>query len=1788
LSETLRVLVVEDSEDDTHLLIRELRKGGYEPVYLQVDSAEKLISALDNESWDIVITDYSLPGFSGMAAIKILNERDFYIPAIMVSGKMGEETAVEVMRAGANDYIIKGNFARLVPAIKRELREAVVRRERQDALEELRRSEVRYRAVVEDQTEAINRTNLDGTITFANSSYARLFDKTPEEIIGLNHKEILSEEDVTQTNFVRSQLSRDNLINSSEHQYTLADGEQIWLHWLDRLILDLDGNPTEFQRVGRDITEIKNAESELKIFAENLERYATQLQVSAEIARDAATEHDLESLLTRAAELVSLRFGFYHAGVFLLDDACEYAVLKAASGKGGVKLLEKEHKLKVGEEGIIGHVVMTGQPRISHDVGKDGLYFQQPLLPETRSEMAVPLKIMNRVIGAFDIQSKQMSAFDGNDLISLQTMADQLAIAIENMRLVIESQRRSKELSGLYETALVTSSVLDTNTLLERLYEQVQQLISPDAFIVSLYNSKNETFSIAFAMESGKPIEEFINKIFTLSEGGLTGWLLEKRKPLLIGDIEVDPLPVDPLPIEPIRGDKTVRTWLGVPLISRSNLIGAISVQSFQPNVFDISHQRFLESLAAQSAVAFENARLFEGEHAAREQAETLQEVVQVVGANLESEKVLELILDQLKRVITFDTALVIILGEQSGPFLAAGIGYEDIDMIKSQAGILLVDSKILIKMALDLQPIIIPDVREHPDWVWIPGAGHVRSVLGVPVTIREEMIGVLLVESCELDFYSEDELNTVQAIARHMAVANENANLFNAERIARENAEALRDAAQVIGSKLSLDEVIEAVLEQLGRVMPYDSASVIMLEKNQARVLAGRGYEKFSDPNELSSTTFPLDSTYIQEIVGKGTSLLIPDVREFPGWIWTAFSEHVRSNLGVPLRARDSIIGFFSLDRIVPNSFTDTDLEIGQMFAAHTSAAIENARLFTTEEKRAGKLEILRQVSLELTASLEPESVFNAILNGVFELIPDVQDVHIFTYNGEKLAFGAALWHDGHRGEVFSEPRKDGLTHTTALLGETIVVDDFLSHPIFAKIAVTENWKGSIVGIPLKISERVVGVLNVAHQKTEAFSEFELRILRLLGDQAALAIENARLFEQTMMERRHISLLFDVGQSLAVSLAPDTIQERALELTCLALGGNVGAIWISGPDEDFLTLEVLYAQGILSTENLDFETEKRLKIGKTSVGWCAQHNQAIHIPEVSEDERWTEIPYVDEEIQSLIAAPISDGQNLLGVMTILHSQASAFTDDHLELLQSICHQVGLALSNARRYQDINRLAELLTAEQNRLESLIEMLPVGVLLLDEDHHLLVANSVGRELLSIMSPNPEENVITYLGDIPLSDILVSQEHQHHVEIALTDPRRFFFEAQASQIGGDSVQWVLTLRDISQERETQERIQMQDRLATVGQLAAGIAHDFNNIMAAIVVYTDLLMMEPSLSDASQERLFIIQKQVERASSLIRQILDFSRRSVMEQSALNLLPFMKEMEKLLERTLPETIRLELEYQEGEYPVLADPTRLQQVFMNLAVNARDAMEDGGYLRFQLAHEEIYDDEPPVMDMPAGDWIRVSVIDTGLGINPEDLSRIFEPFFTTKPVGQGTGLGLAQVYGIVRQHDGFLDVKSQVGQGTQFDIFLPALIAPPEEVHEREDRGIIDGTGKTVLLVEDDPTTRLALQAMLDAHNFHVLMASNGNEALKTLNKESNEISLVVSDIVMPEMGGMDLYTIMQIRWPDIEILFVTGHPLENPDQSFLERGNVGWLQKPFSIIEFNRAIKRLLENLI
>jgi two-component system, cell cycle sensor histidine kinase and response regulator CckA len=294
-------------------------------------------------------------------------------------------------------------------------------------------------------------------------------------------------------------------------------------------------------------------------------------------------------------------------------------------------------------------------------------------------------------------------------------------------------------------------------------------------------------------------------------------------------------------------------------------------------------------------------------------------------------------------------------------------------------------------------------------------------------------------------------------------------------------------------------------------------------------------------------------------------------------------------------------------------------------------------------------------------------------------------------------------------------------------------------------------------------------------------------------------------------------------------------------------------------------------------------------------------------------------------------------------------------------------------------------------------------------------------------------------------------------------------------------------------------------------------------------------------------------------------------------------NLLSFLKEMTALLTRTLPESIHIELTAEDDDYQIETDISRLQQVFLNLALNARDAMPDGGSLHFQLEQVTVRPGESPLPELLPGAWLRVTVTDSGTGIEPDILPRIFDPFFTTKSPTHGTGLGLAQVYGIIKQHGGEIAVTSEVGVGTTFTIYLPATSLPesPENVLPSSQPG--QSQGGRILVVEDQEALRFAIQEILEESGYQVVTAVNGREAVTLFEAEHPTIDLVLSDMVMPEMGGMELLRTLQTIQPSTKMILCTGYPLQEADKESLRQRVIPWLQKPFfgtTLIETIRAV--------
>lgn len=404
--------------------------------------------------------------------------------------------------------------------------------------------------------------------------------------------------------------------------------------------------------------------------------------------------------------------------------------------------------------------------------------------------------------------------------------------------------------------------------------------------------------------------------------------------------------------------------------------------------------------------------------------------------------------------------------------------------------------------------------------------------------------------------------------------------------------------------------------------------------------------------------------------------------------------------------------------------------------------------------------------------------------------------------------------------------------------------------------------------------------------------------------------------------------------------------------------------------------------------------------------------------------------------------------------------------------------------------------------------------------------------------------------------------------------------------ATRVSNEERFYSAIIRDMSEAYEARGRTQIQDRLAAVGQLAAGIAHDFNNILGAIILYSESLLMTLDLSEGDHERMSMIFDQAKRGAMLTSQILDFSRKSVMEPRPIDLHSFLVKFKKLLSRMLSASIQIDIESENGEFITNADPTRFQQVFINLSLNARDAMPDGGKLQFTLSKMAVKEDDPaPIDEMQPGEWICVRVSDTGVGVSPNNIEHLFEPFFTTKKPGKGTGLGLAQVYGIIKQHGGYIKVDSALGVGTTFTIYLPAETEGEVVDIDLEVESATEGSKEVVLIVEDDLSTRRVLHDILTSLKYEILVAADGQEALEIFDQKNGEVDLVISDMVMPEMDGRELYERLNKNYPDTKIILITGYPLSDGTRQLLDYRRAAWLQKPITMGTLARAVRDMLD---
>jgi two-component system cell cycle sensor histidine kinase/response regulator CckA len=377
-----------------------------------------------------------------------------------------------------------------------------------------------------------------------------------------------------------------------------------------------------------------------------------------------------------------------------------------------------------------------------------------------------------------------------------------------------------------------------------------------------------------------------------------------------------------------------------------------------------------------------------------------------------------------------------------------------------------------------------------------------------------------------------------------------------------------------------------------------------------------------------------------------------------------------------------------------------------------------------------------------------------------------------------------------------------------------------------------------------------------------------------------------------------------------------------------------------------------------------------------------------------------------------------------------------------------------------------------------------------------------------------------------------------------------------------------------RDITHQREIEMQLQHTQKMEAVGTLAGGMAHEFNNLMTAVLSYSSFLLEDLGEDDPMRKDVEEIKSAGKRASSLVKQLLAFSRKQVLKPVMLDLNGMLTDKEEMLRQLIGENVELKMVLEQGLDKVKADPNQMEQVILNLAVNAKDAMPEGGKLTIETANMGI--DEFYVSthgnELKPGPYVMLAMSDTGMGMDMETQTQIFEPFFTTKDTGEGTGLGLATVYGIIKQSGGDIRVYSEPEKGTMFKIYLPRMEEDMESAHEADLQMEQIGGSETVLLVEDNDLVRKVSRRVLEQYGYRVLEAEDARKALMVSGQHEGLIDLMVTDVVMPEMSGKELAECLQVLRPEMKVLYMSGYA----DNAVVRRGvvspGVAFLEKPFT----------------
>ena len=1236
-----------------------------------------------------------------------LDAESVYSYELEIISKTGAKIPVEVR---SSPIAIEGEEMQEILIIARDIKK------RKEVEQTLVESEASYRDLFNSIDDAIYIQNKEGQFIDVNHGAEKLYGFSREELIGRTPTFLSAPE----KNDLASITKKIQLAFAGEPQHFEFWGKKANGEIFPKEVHIYKGNyfgEEVIIALARDITERKKNEAALK-------RQLNELNILQATAFTSTQATEEESLIRQITDIIGNTLYPDNFGFLLLDKKSKY--LSPHPSYQGITKKGKDRRTPL-TRGITGKVASSGHALRVADISQSSAY--EVFTPSTRSELCVPIKTGKQIIGVINAESSKEDFFTDGDERLLNTIAGQVAIAIEKMRLFEIEKKRRQVAERLQKSAAILTTTLSREKAIELILEELSAVVSFDSASIQLLRGGY----LEIAGGRGKLVlEKEKNRRFPIPSNNPNTVVIETCQPLVLENA--------PRAYPVFLEMPSIKSWLGVPLITHEHIIGILTLDSDQVDHFTEDDVRLVTSFASHAAIAIQNASLFNAEQKRRQEAETLRETALAITASLNLEESIQRILEQLSRVLPYDSASVQIL-QNNELILFGGHGWKNPTEVKNMR-FSLDGSNPNTRVILEKEIVILDNAPAQHAPFRLPPHDHIHSWMGVPLIIRDKVIGMLAVDSTKTSSFTEESAKVAQSFANQAAIAVENARLFDAEQTRRQEAETLRQSAHTISSSLNLDEVLETILASIKRTIPYDSAAIMLMEKGGIKLTSGYGLPSME---KYLGKTFPINDPLSQKIIESSFPLILSDAQESPFFIGWAETSYVRGWMGIPLIVRGKVIGYITLDSKKIDAYRAKDAELAQTFAHQAASAVENARLYQEAVQAAERRAILHRLSQDILRGIQsPETTYLAIHHAAEELM--VCDAFVISLRGEESEADEAVYlvDLGKRYNARKVPLGQGIISFIEKIKGSFFKKDLATGDLQIQNTRFGSRKKirSLLISPMYVGDKLIGAISTQSYTPNSYDDEEKVLLEMLASHAAAAIENARLFSETEHRGKEFAELYKLTQDLIAPQEMDRLLKITLERATNLLGISSGDIYLYNNNTEEFKVVSNYG---LPDEYVNQVQDVCLSKNEGMVGVVAKTLKPFHVDDYQvwegKSQKYNNVPFT-----SVLEVPMLYAGNLIGVLALYetHPHTHYFTKNDERIMTLFATQVAGAIHSTKQFKQINnRLLEVevinrISIALRSAETLDEMFPI---VMDE-----VCTSLNVEVSSLWLGDPATKTV----------------------------------------------------------------------------------------------------------------------------------------------------------------------------------------------------------------------------------------------------------------------------------------------------------------------------------------------------------------------------------------------------------------------------------------------------------